>query len=975
MPVPSGEKVTTSLEESLLQALDAKFAEQEKVIRELLSGNGVRRPPPMEPWSFVSEPPSMPVFHHASEQSEAPKNKVPSGRTVKALGAKVMSEKWKPDPPLKACVKGNLDMLIAGVVVINVIMMIIHSQWAFDVIEYIFFSIYCSDMLVRMIVLRKEWYFDPKVGVMYMNIFDAFLVLLNFTELFMIPLIDPEGTDLNTNHIRLIKFTRVARTLRIVRGLSILRQLRALIATCIASLGALFWSLILLLLMKVMFALVISQAIQLYVMSDADYDVRILMNSWYGSFLRAMYTMFEITYSGGWPLLVRPVIEMVSPWYSIPFLLYVVFVVFAAIRIVTALFLKETLSTAANDAELVIEDSRRTAVQYQKKLEELFRLVDDDGDGNLTPEEFVEAMSLPSVDLYLRYLEITIRDCGPLFDILSGEDGLITISEFCQGIMQLKGNARALDMVVLQHENAKLMKESCKGIALARVLGQFLQVCPDDPPWTAAPPDWLEQQALDVEKLIRELLSGVGGQRRPPPMEPLSFVSEPPSWTMFQDTSDTLAQADAAEAPKKKPSVQALKALGAKVMSEKWEPDPPLKAFVKGNLDMLIGVVVLINVIMMIIHSQWVAWKSEVELNLIEPSDSMFSPQTFDVIEYIFFSIYCSDMLVRMIVLRKEWYFDPQVGTMYLNIFDAFLVIVNFIELFVIPLMDPEGTDVNTNHIRLIKFTRVARTLRMVRSLSILRQLRALMTTIVASLGALFWSLVFLLLMKVMFALVISQAMQVYVMSDADFDVRILMNSRYGSFLRAMYTMFEITYSGGWPLLVRPVVDLVSPWYSIPFLLYVVFVVFAAVRIVTALFIKETLSTAANDAELVIEDSRRKALEYQKKLEELFHLVDDDGDGNLTPEEFVAAMSLPSVDLYLRYLEITIRDCGPLFDILSGEDGLITISEFCQGIMQLKGNARALDMVVLQHENAKLMKECMRIRKYLEKGWNRTYSQ
>ena len=54
-------------------------------------------------------------------------------------------------------------------------------------------------------------------------------------------------------------------------------------------------------------------------------------------------------------------------------------VVFAAIRIVTALFLKETLSTAANDAELVIEDSRRTAVQYQKKLEELFRLVDDDG--------------------------------------------------------------------------------------------------------------------------------------------------------------------------------------------------------------------------------------------------------------------------------------------------------------------------------------------------------------------------------------------------------------------------------------------------------------------------------------------------------------------------------------------------------------------------------------------------------------------
>lgn len=55
---------------------------------------------------------------------------------------------------------------------------------------------------------------------------------------------------------------------------------------------------------------------------------------------------------------------------------------------------------------------------------------------------------------------------------------------------------------------------------------------------------------------------------------------------------------------------------------------------------------------------------------------------------------------------------------------------------------------------------------------------------------------------------------------------------------------------------------------------------------------------------------------------------------------------------------ITVRDCGPLFDILSGDDGLITISEFCRGIMQLKGTARSLDIVILQHENSKMMNEC-----------------
>ena len=42
-----------------------------------------------------------------------------------------------------------------------------------------------------------------------------------------------------------------------------------------------------------------------------------------------------------------------------------------------------------------------------------------------------------------------MRDCGPLFDILAGDDGLITIREFCKGVMQLKGQARALDIVRL----------------------------------------------------------------------------------------------------------------------------------------------------------------------------------------------------------------------------------------------------------------------------------------------------------------------------------------------------------------------------------------------------------------------------------------------------------------------------------------------------------------------------------------------
>ena len=136
-----------------------------------------------------------------------------------------------------------------------------------------------------------------------------------------------------------------------------------------------------------------------------DLSTRLQMNNLYGSFLKAFYTIFEIpgwilgtffifssfwgfeatlnielffsecfngqpriTHSGSWPSKVRPVIEKVSPWYAVLFLTYIALVVFAVIRIVTALFLQETLSNAANDADMLLENSRRLAKDYQDKL-------------------------------------------------------------------------------------------------------------------------------------------------------------------------------------------------------------------------------------------------------------------------------------------------------------------------------------------------------------------------------------------------------------------------------------------------------------------------------------------------------------------------------------------------------------------------------------------------------------------------------
>ena len=156
-------------------------------------------------------------------------------------------------------------------------------------------------------------------------------------------------------------------------------------------------------------------------------------------FLKTGGLRFEITHSGGWPLLVRPVLEKISWGFVIPFLIYVTLVIFAVIRIVTALFLKETLTCADDDAAVALkEKSRRTRI-YKEKLREVFYAADKDGDGNLTPEEFFSTLGLGKVQSYLSLLEVNIHDIDPLFEILDDGDGIITIDEFCKGILHLKG--------------------------------------------------------------------------------------------------------------------------------------------------------------------------------------------------------------------------------------------------------------------------------------------------------------------------------------------------------------------------------------------------------------------------------------------------------------------------------------------------------------------------------------------------------
>merc|ERR1711865_622660 len=103
--------------------------------------------------------------------------------------------------------------------------------------------------------------------------------------------------------------------------------------------------------------------------SWASRDDRWSLFLWFGTFLRSMLTMFEITLApGAWSTVGRLLIFGVHWMYGIVFFLYGWIITFAVTRVITALFLKHTMNAATADAEIVMADKKAKKEREERQL-------------------------------------------------------------------------------------------------------------------------------------------------------------------------------------------------------------------------------------------------------------------------------------------------------------------------------------------------------------------------------------------------------------------------------------------------------------------------------------------------------------------------------------------------------------------------------------------------------------------------------
>lgn len=321
----------------------------------------------------------------------------------------------------------------------------------------IFFDVFfLVEFLIRGAVLRSQVLKDSA------NLFDLALVLAGVMEMILI-FVTPWTLTHEDRMLGLI--LRALGSLRAIRVLRVFRfcaGLQLLMKACQSFVTSLFWSMVLLGVCMLAGALVVGNLLQDYIRGSADLDDRQWVWQFYGTTYRSWYTLYEITFAGNWPTMARPVLDKVSHGFVVFYVLYITIVVFALIRVITAVFLKDTLDSAHNDAELRITEGMRKKAEYVEKLETIFKAIDESGDGMITEERLSFILENPKVKAYFQTLDLDVHESAALFRILDDGDGECTLDEFIGGILRCKGPARAIDQVALQADMKQLDKKVSK---------------------------------------------------------------------------------------------------------------------------------------------------------------------------------------------------------------------------------------------------------------------------------------------------------------------------------------------------------------------------------------------------------------------------------------------------------------------------------------------------------------------------------
>lgn len=329
-----------------------------------------------------------------------------------------------------------------------------------------------------------------------------------------------------------------------------------------------------------------------------------------------------------------------------------------------------------------------------------------------------------------------------------------------------------------------------------------------------------------------------------------------------------------------------------------------------------------------------------------------YKRENFDLMwfsmECAFLFIFSVELIMRIVAERSGFV------KIRWNWFDAFLVMISFLDVCVLTPVSLAGDNANSdlavvNLFRAARLARLARILRILRILRYLRELLILIRGIYGALKALGWATGLLVLVLYVTAIFTTKLMgkNPHVQGD---DGEAAMY--FGTMLKSMFTLFQIVTLEGWNEVARHMMadDAVGFSVSIFFVLFLMFTNLALLNLITGVIFDNVLRLSKQVEIDHMEAMEKERLESILRLEKVFEEADFDNNGIITLDEFRDNVrSNEAMQAELKRFGIGVYDAESLFVLLDYDcKGSLKAEEFVDGCLKARGPATAKQVLGLQ---------------------------
>mmetsp|Transcript_68135 Transcript_68135/g.205779 ORF Transcript_68135/g.205779 Transcript_68135/m.205779 type:complete len:400 (-) Transcript_68135:194-1393(-) len=365
---------------------------------------------------------------------------------------------------------------------------------------------------------------------------------------------------------------------------------------------------------------------------------------------------------------------------------------------------------------------------------------------------------------------------------------------------------------------------------------------------------------------------------------------------------------------------------------------------------------ILLNTLFVGLHIQLVSKDADGKISEGEEPDAT-TPVGVLVLQFMFCLIFCTELVLRWLTDGLIGFFRTQEGNW--NAFDTVLILSNVVELFVEIFQSKHELLVTLSSLRVLRVFRLVRVLRIIRTWIFFRELRMMLLSILGSLKSFLWVMMVFTLVFFVFGLCITWNAYQHRLEKglllADDPDEAFLAKQFGTVNRSMLSLFMVMTGGlDWSDLYDTLKDM---WLS-RFLLmtFVSFGFFAATHVVTGVFVESALRSSEQDRDALIQEQLQQKERYIRSMFHLFEEIDTNSSGCISLDEFEKQLDDERAVAFFKAIKLDASQARTLFTLLDvDQSGYVDVEEFLMGCEKLQGEARSLDIAVMQYEIRWLM--------------------